>query len=88
MLKIIVALAIAMLLDILADLMLIANNNKVTVDTSPAPAMATWTLPSCPRELTLQDGSRWAPPRWSEPGCKASIIYTVPPLVGVPTGQP
>lgn len=54
------------------------SGNKVKVDTSPAPAMATWVLPSCPRELTLQDGSRWAPPWWSDPGCKASIIYTVP----------
>jgi hypothetical protein len=48
---------------------------KVKVDLSPAPAMTTWDLPSCPREITLQDGSRWSPPTWSDAGCKASIIW-------------
>jgi hypothetical protein len=38
---------------------------------------STWTLPSCPRELTLQDGSRWAMPAWAEPGCRAVIGWDV-----------
>lgn len=41
---------------------------------------ATWALPSCPRELTLQDGSRWAMPQWSEPGCSAEIEFKVTPI--------
>lgn len=40
---------------------------------------ALWDLPSCPRELTLQDGTRWALPAWSAEGCESTIIYTVRP---------
>lgn len=47
----------------------------------------TWTLPSCPRELTLQDGSRWAPPFWSNPTCRATISWNSP-AIRVQSGVP
>jgi hypothetical protein len=48
------------------------------------PAVATWDLPSCPQELTLQNGSRWAMPAWSEPSCEATIEWTQQPIKAVP----
>ncbi len=68
------------LLLILAYLIGVGCGVKLAKATAPEYLLAdtTWTLPSCPRELTLQDGSRWAPPAWSEPGCKAEIYWTQP----------
>lgn len=37
----------------------------------------TWNLHSCPLELILQDGSRYAKPDWSLPGCRAVIGWRV-----------
>ena len=42
------------------------------------PESETWTLPSCPLEITLRDGTRWAKPQWAEPECKAVIGWTNP----------
>lgn len=41
------------------------------------PEVKLWEMPSCPRELTLQDGTRWAKPDWSEPKCRATIGWEV-----------
>lgn len=53
-------------------------------NTIVVPTVATWDLPSCPQELTLQNGSRWAMPAWSEPACEATIEWTVTPIKAVP----
>lgn len=46
----------------------------------PAPsATKIWQLPSCPLEVILQDGTRWAKPDWSAPNCRAAIGWRMEP---------
>lgn len=57
-----------------------SDSSNPTPQDTLADNQVMWDLPTCPRELTLQDGSRWAPPSWGDPRCDASIIYTVEPF--------
>lgn len=74
-------------LAVVLALFLFVSGHAFWVSAAPSDDLSFWRLPSCPRELTLQDGSRWGKPQWAERGCEAVIGWRVEPVNATPVTE-